>query len=263
MAVANRHIEVSHSVNIRDLGGYPTVDGRTIKWHKLIRGGDLSELSVADQQTLVDYGITVAVDLRSNAERQKYPDQVPDQIKLMALPLFNDDETESRTTTQRLQKAYSSNPRSGYLRMLYAYRRLVVNEQPQKAYRQFFSYLEQYGTNETVLFHCSAGKDRTGMMTVLLLSVLGVNSEIIRRDYLLTNKFSVPRINHRIELAKKAHMNRSFIASLRDLSSVSIDYFDQAMTIINYEFGGIQAYLKDVVGLTDADCERLKDIYLE
>lgn len=263
MVVANRHIEVSHSVNIRDLGGYPTLDGRMTKWHKLIRAGDLSELSEDDQQTLLDYGITVDVDLRSKAESKEFPDRIPDGMKFVALPLFDNDETESRTTNQRLQKAYSKDLHSGYLRMLYAYRRLVVNEQPQRAYQQFFSCLINSGVNETILYHCSAGKDRTGMLTVLLLSALGVSPEIIRTDYLLTNKFSVPRINHRIELAKKAHMNRSFIASLKDLSSVSIDYLDQAMAIINYEFGGIQAYLRDVVGLSDIDCERLRKIYLE
>lgn len=263
MVATNRHIEVAHSVNIRDLGGYPTVDGRKIKWRKLVRAGDLSELSEDDQQTLLDYGITVDVDLRSNAERKQFPDQIPTQMKFLHLSLFDDDETESRTTNERLQKAYSSNPHSGYLRMLYAYRRLVVNPQPQQAYQRFFSYLSTHGENETVLFHCSAGKDRTGMMTILLLNVLGVPEEVIRADYLLTNEFSVPRINHRIALARKAHMNRSFMASLRDLSSVSIDYYDQAMTLINYEFGGIQGYLRDIVGLSDSDCERLRNIYLE
>lgn len=263
MKADDRLIKVANGVNFRDLGGYPTVDGRTTKWQKLVRTGSLSQLNQADQQKLIDYGIDVDIDLRSNAERVAFPDQIPNRIAYHHCPLFDNDETESAETNERLQRLYASNSRSGYLRMLYVYRRLVINRQPQAVYRKLFSFLAAHGENQTVLFHCSAGKDRTGMVAILLLGILGIEPDVIRSDYLLTNSLSVSRVKNRVAAAKAAHMNRSFIKSLLDLSTVLPDYCDQAMAIINYEFGGIMAYLQDVIGISDQTVNRLRAVYLE
>lgn len=258
-----RVIPVTGGVNYRDMGGYRAANGKTVKWHKLVRAGYLSELTTDDERLLQNYGITTDIDFRSSAEVTAYPDQVPTGIKFIHMPVFDDDETESTGTAKRLQRYYSSSRKSGYWRMLYVYRRLVINEQPQRAYRRFFDYLLAHGEDETILFHCSAGKDRTGMGAILVLFALGVSLEDVRNDYMLTNQYSVPRIEKRVAEAKKAYQNPCFISSIRDLSSVSVDYFDQSMTLINYVYGGIRAYLRDVIGVTDAEIVRLRAIYLE
>lgn len=263
MARYNEAIPISGGLNCRDLGGHFTRDGRTVKYHKLIRAGHLSELTPIGQQQLLDYGVTVDIDLRSSAELEKYPDLIPSGIEFIHFPCLDNDDTESTETVNELNKFYSSSPRSGYLRMLYVYRKLVINKHSQSAMHQVFAYLLAHGDEETVLFHCSAGKDRTGLTSLLILSALGVSPEDVKQDYLSTNKFLIDRLNQRVSDAKQSHLNQNFISSIRDLSTVQEDYYDQAMTLINYEFGGIDAYLRDVVQLSDTDIQRLRAIYLE
>lgn len=259
----NRIINVSAGVNFRDIGGYRTADGNSVKWHKLVRGGYLSDLTDSDQKLLINHGITTIMDFRSTAEVTQFPDKIPSEMKYVHLPVFDNDETESTETTRQLHNNYSDCEKGGYLRMLYVYRRLVINKQPQSAYKKFFEYLIAHGRDESILFHCSAGKDRTGMGAILLLSALGVDSQTILDDYMLTNQTSIPRIEWRVNEAKKSFKNKNFIQSIIDLSSVSKDYYNQSMAIINYEYGGMQAYLKDVIGLTAEMITELKAIYLE
>ncbi|KZL37017.1 tyrosine-protein phosphatase [Secundilactobacillus collinoides] len=256
-------IPISGGLNCRDLGGHVTRDGRTVKYHKLIRAGHLSELTPTGRQQLLDYGVTVDIDLRSSAELNQYPDLIPEGIEFIHFPCLDNDDTESTETVNELNKLYSSSARSGYLRMLYVYRKLVINSHSQSAMRQVFAYLLAHGDEATVLFHCSAGKDRTGLTSLLILSALGVAPEEVKQNYMLANKFLVDRLNQRISEAKQAHLNQNFISSIRDLSTVHEDYYDQAMTLINYEFGGIDAYLHDVVQLSDTDIHHLRAIYLE
>ncbi|MHA5130679.1 tyrosine-protein phosphatase [Oenococcus oeni] len=257
-----RKINISGGVNFRDLGGYPSKNGHFVKWRKLVRAGDLSQLTTFDQRILINYGISIDIDLRSESETIQSPDLVPNGISHVYLPILNYDETESSATKEHLKKVYSSNARSGYLRMLYVYRQLVIDPQPQVAYKEFLNFLLKYGSDNTILFHCSAGKDRTGIIALLLLNALDVDSNVIKNDYLSTNQMLISRTKLRINEAKKSHMNKSFISSIIDLSSVSIDYYDQAMAIINYEFGGVHSYLRDYIGINDEMITKLKNIYL-
>jgi len=260
--IQERVIPVAQGLNFRDLGGYQTPTGRTVKWQKLFRAGHLSALTPADQQLLLDCGVTVDIDLRSTAELAQFPDRLPNGIWFKHLPVFDDDETESTGTAAELQRQYASDAQSGYQQMLNVYRRLASQRQPQRAYREFFHYLLIHGDSEGILFHCSAGKDRTGMAAVLLLAVLGVQPDQILADYLLTNRLSKPRVVARVQEAQAAKMNANFIQSIHDLSIVTEAYLYQALAQIATEYGGLQSYLRQVLDLSSADVLRLREIYL-
>lgn len=257
-----RVLPITHGVNFRDLGGYTTAGGQTVKRQKLFRAGHLSALTVTDQQVLLDWGVTVDIDFRSTAELAQFPDRLPNGICFKHLPVFDDDETESTGTAATLQQQYARDAQGGYQQMLYVYRRLALMQQPQQAYRRFFQYLLAQGPHEGILFHCSAGKDRTGFAAVLLLSALGVTPDQILVDYLLTNTLSQERVAARIQAAKRAKMNANFIQSIHDLSIVSEDYLYQALAQIVQTTGGMPAYLRDVIGLKDSMIRRLREIYL-
>lgn len=258
-----RVLPVTQGVNFRDLGGYQTVDGRTVKWRKLFRAGHLSALTCSDQQLLLNWGVTVDIDLRSTAELAQFPDRLPNGISFKHLPVFDDDETESTVTASNLAQQYSRDARSGCQQMRYVYRRLVSKQQPQQAYREFFQYLLASGSDEGILFHCSAGKDRTGFAAILLLGLLGVHPADILADYLLTNTLSRQRVTSRVQEAKQAEMNANFIQSIRDLSVVKADYLYQALAQIESEYGGLCQYCRKVLALTNEDVARLREIYLE
>lgn len=256
-----RWLPLQGAANVRELGGYGTPQQR-VKSHRLLRADSLDALTLADQQQLLTYGVTTVIDLRSRAERVLAPDRLPRQIQVYHLPLFDDDETESVQTTRRLNAFYSADARNGYRHMCRVYRRLVLNSQPRQAYRRFFDLLAERGARTTILFHCTSGKDRTGLCALLLLGLLTVPMEQVAEDYLLTNQVCLPRVVRRVRAARQQQMNRNFQAAMVDLSTVSPDYFEQAMTLINGEFGGIMAYLVDFVGLSETTIQRLRHNYL-
>ena len=260
--LSQQTLALTGAPNTRELGGYVTRSGQRVRTHALLRADNLAELSLADQRKLVAYGVTVVVDTRSHAEWVTAPDKVPQSIQVCHVPIFNNDETESTQTIQRLNRYYADDPRNGYRRMLRVYRRLVLSEQPRQAYKRFFELLATRGAGTTILYHCTSGKDRTGMCTLLLLGVLGVPIAQIKQDYLASNLVCLPTVVRRIHEARRHHMNQNFQSSILDLSTVSGDYFDQALTLIDGEFGGIKAYLVDYIGLSEAVIHQLQRRYL-
>jgi len=249
------------AVNVRDLGGLETGDHRRVRAHRLLRADSLANLTAADQAKLVAYGVTAVIDTRSQAEWRREPDQLPSAIRLYHVPLFDDDETESVQTIQRLNHFYASDAHNGHRRMLRVYRRLVLNAQPRAAYRQFFALLTR-NESQTTVFHCTAGKDRTGICALLLLGALGVPVAEIRQDYLRTNDYCLARVVRRLIAARDYQMNRNFQSSIIDLSIASPAYFDQALTLIDGEFGSIRDYLVDFVGVSESVIQRLQQTYL-
>lgn len=257
-----QQVTLAGATNVRDLGGYVTHDGRYVHRGRLLRAGSLASLTDVGQTSLLRYGVSQVIDLRSSAEIAVAPDQLPAGISYNQISLFDNDETESTATTKALSQWYARDPRNGYRRMLRVYRRLVLNEQPRKAYQRIFRQLVTQNDNQAILFHCSAGKDRTGICAMLILGALGVPRSEIYRDYLLTNQNCVPRVIQRVARARRAHLSAAFQSSVIDLSTVSIDYLNQALVLIDSEFGGIPAYLCDGVGLTPTFLQELQQLYL-
>lgn len=260
--MSDQIIQLQRGMNFRDLGGLTGLHGEQIISHKLVRGGHLASLTPSDQRTLTDYGISTIIDLRSTAEITKYPDKVPKGVTYCHIPVLDNDDTESTATVEKNQKKYSTNARAGYLQMRFVYRELVISRHAQRAYHKFLTTLISQGEQGAILFHCSAGKDRTGICTLLLLSILDVRPENIVTDYMVTNELSLERIKARVSEALNLHMNCQFIQSICDLSIVSVDYLQQALTLINYEFGGVMEYLTTNIGITEADISELRRIYL-
>lgn len=259
---SKRIIKLSGGFNFRDLGGYSTVNSNTVKWHKLVRSGYLTDLFDEDVEVLDEYGINVIVDLRSESEVNRYPDKLSNDVEYISLPIFEEDQTESDTSLEQIHHLYAKNSHSGFQKMMRSYRKLVIDQHAQKAYKSFFQILLKYGNDNGILFHCSAGKDRTGMCSILLLSALGVRLEDVCKDYMLTNIASTARVEWRISEAKKMRLGGKFVDSVRDLATVRSEYFDQLIGILEYQYGGIIQYLKTEIGLTNTECEKLKKIYL-
>jgi len=261
----NRLLKVTGGLNFRELGGYPTVDGRTVKWHKLLRTAGLANLTPADQQFLGDYGVRADVDFRSEAEREQAPDQLPTQTVYHFLPVFPEgDQTDASASRADLERQFSQDGEAGYQHMLDVYHNMVTLASSQAAYRAFFKVLLANTTpDEAVLFHCTAGKDRTGIGAFLVLSALGVDPQVIRQDYLATNDYTHDKLDEMTQKAKDEGQTNAFIANITALSSVNPDYLDTATKIINTQYGGVQDYLRDVIGLTRQDIDTLKQLYLD
>ncbi|WP_143462616.1 tyrosine-protein phosphatase [Levilactobacillus enshiensis] len=261
----NRILNVTGGRNFRELGGYPTVDGHTVKWHKLLRTAGLADLTPTDQQKLTDYGVVADVDFRSKDEQKQAPDRVPAGATYHFLPVFPaDDQTDASATEAELEQRFSANDRAGHDHMVEVYQQMVTLPSAQSAYHDFFAtMLAADQPDQTVLFHCTAGKDRTGMGAFFALSALGVDPQVIRQDYLLTNETTADHVNQMSEAARQQGHGEAFVTNLRALYSVSDDYFNAATRLINTQFGGAQDYLHDVLGLSHSDLNNFKQLYLD
>ncbi|MDB6234655.1 tyrosine-protein phosphatase [Lactobacillus amylovorus] len=262
--LTNQLIGVTSGRNFRELGGYETMSGKKIKMHKLLRTGNLADLSPFDKQFLTDYGVKYDVDFRSKQEVDNQPDRVPDGVEYIYDPVFSEDLTNSSKSLNDLNKQAHDDADFGFNHMHYAYEDMIESESAQNAYRKFFDVLLKNTVNgESVIFHCTAGKDRTGFGALLALSALGVPFSTIKKDYLLTNITTKDFIDSMIEHARQNGRNENVLQSIRDIQSVRAEYLDHAVKVLNDEYGSINDYLRDVMKLSSADIMELRDIYLE
>lgn len=255
-------LDIHHGFNFRDLGGYPTMAGKTVRSHRVLRSGRMNDLSERDQDYLARYGLRLDLDFRSRAETVTAPDRLPDGVTYDHTPVFVDDETKVSANIVELRKQYSTDPLAGFKNMINTYHNLVQEPTAQQAYRHFF---DQLLANETgaLLFHCAAGKDRTGMGAVYLLTVLGVDPVTIRQDYLASNNYLTGEILRMTNEAKAAGGTPELVATTRSLCSVTNEYLDAAMLLINHDYGSLPHYLATVIGVTPAQQRDLQALYLE
>lgn len=177
-----KEIPLTGAVNVRGLGGYETVDGHKIKPKRLLRGAQLGHLTTADIQKLTkEEHLDQIVDFRTESEVAQLPDPEIKEVSYLHDPIMKD--TGQSTSMQDFMANLSKleNPES-YL--IQANQQFVTDPFARKGYRQFFDTLLANETGAT-LWHCTAGKDRAGFGTVLVLSALGVPKETVVKDYLL------------------------------------------------------------------------------
>lgn len=181
-------LPITTAINPRELGGLTGFNNRKILMHRLLRTGDLSKMSPEDTQFLKNYGIVKIIDLRSKSESISHPDPQIDDVQNISIPLSSEEGTlggESNLTQEA--KLYNENPHAAFKMMCDHYRDHVIAAHDQETVRQVLKILSE--TDEgAVIFHCTEGKDRTGFVALFVLYILGVDLEVIRHDYLASNK---------------------------------------------------------------------------
>jgi len=230
-----------------------------------LRTDGLARLTPDDQQLLTDYGVVADVDFRSNDEKKQAPDKVPAGVTYHFLPVFPaGDETDASATQEELEARFNGDDQAGYRHILDVYQKMVTMPTAQEAYHNFFgTLLSNEKADQSVLFHCTAGKDRTGMGAFLALSALNVDPQAIHQDYLLTNPNVMPLVDRQSDKAREEGHSEAFVTNIRALSTVNPDYLAAATKVINTQYGGTQDYLHDVLGLSHSELTTLKRLYLD
>lgn len=224
--------------NVRDLGGYVTTEGRSVKWGKAVRSGDLDKLTDNDLQYLNNFPIRTYIDFRDAAEAAMTPDKQPDSVvNTFHLPV----------DAGNLMQMHGLSFEKGE-KLMEEINRILVT-QSQGTYKEFFRIASDE-QNLPLLFHCSAGKDRTGFAAALLLAALGVDRKTIMEDYMLSSDY----------LKEKYAEDIRAYPILEPLMTVRPSYLEAAFEVIDKEFGGIENYLKNQLNV---DFEALKKIYTE
>lgn len=254
--VAERVLPLQQGSNFRDVGGYVTKDGRTVRWGKAFRSGAMPLLTEADYKLVEQLALGTVVDLRSLDEREVAPDQIDDRTGA----LFVANDYSLKPLMARMGQGDGENTYRGMEKMMV----------PQ--YRSLFRRL--IDEDGAVLYHCSAGQDRTGMATAILYDVLGVDRETILKDYHLSTllrrpDYEMPRIDPKDypdnpivqHYFKRAAGERAKAEPLYTPTGAS--HLAQFFAYIDQEYGGSEGYLTEGLGFTSGDIAKLRTVMLD
>lgn len=248
-----RILNLEGAINLRELGGYPTEDGTTIKYNKLLRSGDIINLTRNSLSYLKKYGLRYVVDFRSNQEQQTWADTTSDFYKIYSDPVYPLKGNGDKLAGIINQGDYS------YLGMIY--QSVVLDAHGQLAYKILFDLLlDNDKPEQSLLFHCAAGKDRTGIGALLILKALGVDDETITKDYLLTNLMYEDDTTIENTLNDKdgnQDINRMNMTK-GDLQSIT-----SVFKAIDHYYGNFDNYLDKALGIDKTKLAKLKSIYTE
>jgi protein-tyrosine phosphatase len=246
--------------NFRDLGGYRNDEGRSLKWGQLYRSDKISGLAAQDQHYLERLGLRRIVDFRSPEEREAAPHSLHPESEIAIHPMpISVEAAEVDKMLASLQRE-STTPAEMENYLLNAYQEMVERFTP--VYRSWMAGLLD-PANYPQVFHCSAGKDRTGFAAAVLLRALGVHPDTIMEDYLATNHFTAERIDN---LSSAIRSNSAFPvkeAVVRALFSVQPRYLDTAFATISKEYGDFERYLERGLELSSAKRDILRELLLE
>ena len=246
--------------NFRELGGYPADEGKHVRWGQIYRGIPTGKLTgEADRRLLDSLGLRLILDLRSSGEAKKEPDYVPDGARLVQIcGLCAEDGAEIAFAPGDIEKLMQT-AEEGESISQRLYRRMLTGN---KAFKELFRALEAGET--PILFHCSAGKDRTGVAAMLILLALGASDEVICADFEQTNACRKAEIDavlaeHAAEIAADPACRMRYYA----MAGVDPAAAPFVLDTIRREFGSAENYLETEYGLTPARLMRLRRMYLE
>ncbi|MDB5702388.1 MAG: protein tyrosine/serine phosphatase [Sphingomonadales bacterium] len=228
--------------NFRDIGGYPTRDGRTTAWGLVYRSGSMAALSDADHDLLGSLKLALVCDLRSTRERGMHPSRFPDTVDFEVWA--RDHNTSAGDVVEAIQKPEAH---SGMAR------EMMIEMYKDLAYEQAESYIELFqrlaAGSLPLVFHCAAGKDRTGIAAAILLDMLGVEREAVVADYVMTDDF----FDQLCEMvladpiaSKLAALDPAIWAPLMRADAA---YVETMLDTITARHGSSEGFVREILGL--------------
>lgn len=253
---AHRLLNFEGIPNFRDLGGYPTADGREVKWGVLYRTATLAESSDADLQGLQKLNLNTLIDFRSAVEKEEEPNRLPDPIgfTVVEIPTLDDgNEAMVKEITERIETGdFDGFDPDGL--MLEANRQFASTFTPQ--YRQFMQTVLQ-ADGAPIAWHCTAGKDRTGFASAILLRILGVPQDVILQDYMASRENALEARESQLLLLRLLKGDEA-ADKLSVMLGVEEAWLKAAFEQIDATWGSFDNYVRDGLQLEDKDIARLK-----
>lgn len=265
MLTTSRLIPLEGGRNFRDLGGYQTTDGHSVKWGTIFRSGVLNNLTEADYQLTDELNISTIVDFRSNSER-------------------NTEVTNWHTTAvEQINENYELNINTAEFAQVFSsydltrdkVEALMLSMYPELLNAQKQNYIAMFdrllAKDQPLLFHCTAGKDLTGISALLVLTALGVDKQMAIDDYMASNQY----LDFKSLLPKDAaDVDPKQAAMMKMLASLPADVMQPVMGVtkpliestiakMEAEHGTILDYIKQELKVSDQDIQRLRAKYLE
>ncbi|MDL2266940.1 tyrosine-protein phosphatase [Desulfovibrio sp. OttesenSCG-928-G15] len=237
-------LPLSGGYNFRDMGGIRTADGKTVRWGKLVRSDSLAHLTDDDIAYLGSIPLHTIVDFRTVSEAAKAPDRNLASVKhVLHYPVLPGSLDPNVDPEEEYSRAL------GDEFMEHLNRSMVTDEHIVAVYKEFFTQIQKE-ENLPLLFHCSAGKDRTGYAAALILFSLGVDKEIVLRDYMDSARYLEGKYDDLITRNPER----------KALFTVKQSYLEAAITAMEKKSGSVQRYLSEELGV---DAKKMRALFLE
>jgi len=246
---SSRELALDGAVNFRDLGGYLGTDFRRIATGRIYRAGDISKLTDADMEEMKRRKIYTVIDFRGEDEAIAAPDRLLPGADYLLLPAGSEKSADWTSFTQ----GYAS----GTEVMMAFYSDVSVF---RERYRPFFRKLLMLPDTSAVVFHCSAGKDRTGIAAALFLYVLDVPMETIMADYVATNVYRSAENEKLIDyLTTEQGIDRKMATEIMDANPL---YLETAFQALKRRYGSVDSFIYRELGMDEAAKLRLREKFL-
>lgn len=256
--------------NARQLGGYIGADGKKVKDNVLLRTAGLDGISDETAEKLEEeYNVKYVVDFRMDYERERTADKNIPGAENIAISVYELDMTDPKMVEmmKKIEKAGDDSlqksieyAKTGYLPLLYT--QILLSEEGQKGYARFFDILLK-NKEGAVLWHCTYGKDRTGIAAALVLYALGVDENVIMQDFLMSNEVYKDNIAYLENELRNRGCDDTVINEAQAMAGVKGEYLTAAFDAVKSEYGSIQDYIKNQLGVSDKEIAKLRDMYLE
>lgn len=255
--------------NARELGGYITADGKSIRHGVLLRTAKLADASDEDISKLRnEFNLGYVIDFRMDQEKYNANDPVIDGAEYYCLNVLDyssedmDELVEGGLESLDLIEFVKISEQSGMLSDT-MYIDFLEGVNGKKGYSGFFRLLTDADPDKAFLWHCTSGKDRTGLAAMMLLSLFGVDEDTIMKDYLLTNKYN----DKSIQAVKKLIKNKGYDDAFSDkaalvFKAVRKEWMINALKHLNKEYGSVTGYIRNALMIPQADIDKIKEKYL-
>ncbi len=253
-------IKLKHVKNYRDLGGITTSEGRVLKPHMLIRGTTLFDPTLLGIKILKEnYNLKTIIDLRTQKEILEKPDVKIDGVEILHMPVF--DESVAGISHEKRVRSFKTLMMMPKMEDLYV--QMVTGENLNNIIKILTYILTLPVQKFSVVFHCTAGKDRTGVIAALLLSFLGVDRVTVMNDYLLTNKRVLFKANMAYVGLLITKGNPKLAHKIKHYFLAEPNFIKAALNQLEKDFGSLEEFFKQKLGFTEEETKKIKDKFLE
>ena len=261
-------------LNKRDLGGYVAQDGRKVRSGMLLRSAHLADATDADITYLKSLPVTLVVDFRTEVDLKGKPNRDIPGARYVNLPVDASGNAAATATEEEKKKVTGRKKFEVKKIIMFAafndkakviaremYPTLLFDPECQQQFARFLRLVVDT-ENGTILYHCTQGKDRTGIASALLLAALGADRDTIVADFDATNKTYEKDVRKYSRRVRFWGGKEEEIAVVKAFLGCNTDNFIKALDAVDSKYGSMEAYLKGPMGLTDDDILILRDRYL-
>lgn len=248
--ISNHAFKMDNMQNLRDLGGYFTKEKKQVKWGKIFRSGDLSEITSRDHKIIESLGIKTIIDFRGVEEYTNSPDLYT-ATNMYHLPIASGNRSYIRDKI--LNGTFYRGDAILFTQDMY---KTMIEKYPEE-YARFFDILSDKN-NYPILYHGFLGKDRTGLASYFLLRALGISDDANEDDYMMSNLY----ISEQMVMGEARYLPEQMQEAATVVCKADIRYLKYAISCMKKKSGSVDKYMEKELKLTEAKKQKLREILL-